>query len=106
MVETGSKVEMNFTSMIKKPSAFMPMVMSLAALATVLIHITLYGIAREGDEGSAAHIFQLLITAQVPIVAFYLFKWLPNHPRLALEVLALQVVAVLAAFAPVFYFNL
>ena len=97
---------MNLATMIRKPSAFLPPVMSCTALATVLIHIALYGIVREGDEGTAAHIFQLLITAQVPIVAFFSFKWLPRFPRPALETLALQIVALTAAFAPVYYFNL
>ena len=61
---------------------------------------------READEGAAAHIFQLLIVAQVPVGAFFAIKWLPQAPRQALLVLALQACAVLAAFAPVYYFNL
>ena len=92
--------------MLKKPSAFLPLAMSFAALAVVLIHIALFGITREGDEGTAAHIFQLLITAEVPVVAFFMFKWLPEFPQPALMTLALQFAAVLAALAPVFYFNL
>lgn len=97
---------MNLATMLRKPSAFLPLVMSIAALATVVIHIALYGIVREGDEGTAAHIFQLLISAEVPTVAFFIYKWLPRFPRPALETLTLQIVAVLAAFAPVYYFNL
>jgi hypothetical protein len=96
---------MKFSAMLKKPSAFIPVAMSLAALATVLIHIILFGIAREADEGSAAHIFQLLLIVQLPIVAFFAIKWLPRFPKLALLVLALQAAAGLAALAPVFYFN-
>lgn len=45
------------TSALKHPSAFVPLAMSLAALATVLFHIAVYGVAREADEGPAAHIF-------------------------------------------------
>jgi hypothetical protein len=80
--------------------------MSFAALATVLYHIAVFGAAHEADEGAAAHIFQLLLVAQVPVVAFFAFKWLPRRPGPALRVLGLQAVAVLAALAPVFFFNL
>jgi len=92
--------------MIKNPSAFLPLLMSLAALATVLTHIALFGIARETDEGTAAHIFQLLIIAEIPAIAFFTIKWLPKFPRSTLEMLALQFVALIAAFSPVYYFNL
>lgn len=97
---------MNFVEMLKKPGAFMPLAMSTAALATVLIHIALYGVIREGDEGTAAHIFQMLIIAEVPLAACFIFRWLPKFPRPVLEILALQIMAVLTAFAPVYYFNL
>jgi hypothetical protein len=97
---------MNLSTMLKQPSAFLPIAMSFAALVTVLTHIVMFGIAREADEGAAAHIFQLLMVAEVPIVAFFANKWLPQLPRQALQVLALQVSAALAALAPVFFLNL
>ena len=40
--------------------------------------------------------------AQVPAVAFFAMKWLPRSPSKALQVLALQGGAVLAAFAAVY----
>jgi len=97
---------MGFSTMMKRPSAFLPVAMSFAALATVLGHIIMFGVAREADEGTAAHIFQLLMVAQAPIVAFFAIKWLPRTPRQALQVLALQAGAALAALAPVFLLNL
>ncbi len=97
---------MNFPTMMKQPSAFLPVAMSAAALATVLVHIALFGIAREADEGTAAHIWQLLMAAQLPIMAFFAFKWLPRTTGQALLVLALQAAAALAALAPVFFLNL
>jgi hypothetical protein len=84
----------------RQPSAFIPIAMSIAALVTVLYHIALFGIARETDEGAAAHIWQLLMAGQVPVVAFYAVTWLPRAPRTALQVLALQVGAALAAWLP------
>ncbi len=97
---------MNFSTMMKEPSAFLPVAMSLAALATVLVHVAMFGAVREADEGTAAHIWQLLMIAQVPIIAFFAIKRLPRTPRQALQILALQAGAALAALAPVFFLNL
>ena len=94
------------SSPIKRPSGWLPIAMSSAALATVLIHIVRFGTAREADEGTAAHIWQILMAAQLPIIAFFAINWLPRSPQQALLVLALQAGAALAALAPVFYFNL
>jgi hypothetical protein len=90
-------------SRTRQPSAFIPIAMSIAALVTVLYHVAMFGIAREPDEGTAAHIWQLLMAGQVPVVAFYAVKWLPRAPRTALQVLALQVGAALLALAPVYW---
>lgn len=87
----------------RQPSAFIPIAMSIAALVTVLYHIAMFGIAREPDEGAAAHFWQLLMAGQVPVVAFYAVKWLPRTPRTALQVLAVQAGAALAALAPVYW---
>jgi hypothetical protein len=96
---------MNLSTM-KKPSAWLPISMSLAALALVLVHVALFGAAREADEGTAAHLWQMLMAGQVPIVAFFAIKWLPQTPRQALLILALQAGAALTAMAPVFLLNL
>ena len=88
--------------MMRKPSAFLPVAMSLTALALVIGHILLIGTARQADEGAEAHLWQLLMAAQVPVIGFFAVRWLPRAPRLALGVLALQVGAALAALAPVF----
>ncbi len=87
----------------RRPSAFMPVAMSIAALVTVLYHIAMSGIARETDEGAAAHIWQLLMAGQIPVVAFHAVKWLPRAPGTALQILAVQVIAALAALAPVYW---
>jgi hypothetical protein len=93
-------------SLIKQPSALIPVALSLAALATVLFHIAIFGVAREADEGTAAHIWQLLMAGQVPVVAFHAVKWLPQAPKRALQVLGVQVGAALAALAPVYWLGL
>ena len=89
-------------SPIKHPSAWLPLAMSLGALALVLGHAAMFGIVHEADEGTPAHIFQLLMIGQVPLVAYFALKWLPRVPGQALLVLALQAGAVLAAMAAVY----
>ena len=88
--------------MLKHPSALLPVAMSAGALTTVLLFLGLHGPAPQPDEGAAAHIWQLLMAAQIPIVLFFAIKWLPRSPRQAVPILALQVGAALAAMAPVF----
>jgi hypothetical protein len=95
---------MNAT-LLRRPSALLPVVMSLAALATVMAYATMFGTARQADEGTAAHIWQLLMAGQLPVVAFFAIKWLPAEPRQAVLVLALQVGAALAALFPVWWFQ-
>ena len=58
------------------------------------------GVVHQADEGTEAHIWQLLMAGQVPIVGFFAIKWLPRAPRKTLPVLALQVGAALASMAP------
>ena len=93
-------------SLSRKPSAFVPMVMSLIALAIVLVHILAFGVVRVADEGPTAHIWQLLMARQVPILAYFLIRWLPRVPQHALFVLALQIGAALAAMTPVYFLGL
>ncbi len=90
-------------SSLNKPSAFLPILMSLSSLGLVLLHFARYGNVHEEDEGTSAHIFQILMVAQVPIIAFFAIKWLPENPREALKILALQSIAIIAAFAGVFF---
>jgi hypothetical protein len=96
----------SFGAMIKRPSAFLPVAMSLTALTLVLGHVAMFGAVREADEGTTAHLWQLLMAGQMPVLAFFAIKWLPRAPRQTLYVLALQAGAVLASIAPVLYFNL
>ena len=90
-------------SPIKQPSALLPVAMSLAALAVVLAHAALYGVVHEADEGTAAHLFQILMAAQAPVVLYFAVKWLPQAPGRALRVLGLQAGAAAAAFAAVYW---
>jgi hypothetical protein len=90
---------------MRRPSAFLPVAMSLGALAVVLIYLALHGPAPQPDEGAAAHIWQLLMAGQVPIVLFFAIRWVPEKPREAVPILLLQAGAALAAMAPVFFLH-
>ena len=92
--------------LLNQPSAFLPIAMSVAALAVVVVHIAIFGTVRETDEGTAARVWQLLMAGQAPVVVFFAVKWLPKAPGPAFRVLALQAIAILAACAPVYYFKL
>ena len=93
------------SSILKRPSAWLPLAMSFAALAMVIGYVAMFGTARQADEGAAAHTWQLLMAAQIPVILFFAVKWLPRTPRQALPILALQGGAVLAALAPVYFLN-
>jgi hypothetical protein len=92
-------------SALRQPTAILPIAMSLAALAVIAGHIAVSGIARQADEGTAAHLWQLLMAGQLPVIALFAVMWLPRAPRQALLVLALQLAAGIAAAAPVFLLN-
>jgi len=86
--------------MIKKPSAFLPLAMSPTALsllgAAYMVGVASGhgGLIREPDEGAVAHLWQLLMAGQLPVLAFFAIKRLPRAPKQVLLVLALQVAAV------------
>ncbi|HSS26988.1 MAG TPA: hypothetical protein VLL50_03490 [Usitatibacter sp.] len=88
-------------SPFKDALGWAPIALALAALILVLSYVALFGIPRETDEGTAAHVWQLLMAAQVPLVVIFALKWLPKRPRAALAFIGLQAAAALAAMAPV-----
>jgi hypothetical protein len=65
-------------------SALLPLVMSLAGLALIFGHVATSGGVRETDEGSAAHLWQLLMAVQLPVVGFFAITWLPRAPGVRL----------------------
>jgi hypothetical protein len=68
----------NLPNTLKHPSAFLPIAMSLLAVGVVLTHIALFGTARQADGGTAAHLWQLLMAGQLPIIIFFAIRWLPQ----------------------------
>jgi hypothetical protein len=87
---------------LRLPSAWLPLAMSLAAVGLIVGQIATAGVARQADEGTAAHLWQLLMAGQLPVIAYFAIAWLPRVPRAAVVVLTLQAIAVIAATAPIF----
>ena len=79
---------------------------SVAGLAALMVYDAITGFLREPDEGTAAHLWQLLMAAQLPLGVFFAATWLPRAPRRAWAGLALQVAVVIANLAIVRSFDL
>lgn len=91
------------TAAFKRPTAFLPIAMSFAAIVAVLVHVVRFGPAPQPDEGATAHLWQLLMGCQVPVIAFFFLRWAAKELRASLVVFATQVTAALAALAPVYF---
>lgn len=83
----------------------LPVAISDFFIVLALRHVAIYGPGVEADEGTEAHLFQLLMPVQAVVVAYFKYAWLPKSPRLALGVLALQLAAAAAVIALVYWFE-
>lgn len=92
-------------NLLKRPTGFIPITMSLTALGIVIGYAAMFGVARQPDEGTAAHLWQLLMAGQLPLIAFFAIKWLPKAPKECALVLALQGAAAVSAMFPVWWFQ-
>ena len=104
--ETMQTYPGNVAVLVRKPSAIAPIVMSLCALAVVIIAVAVSGTKQQADEGAAAHLWQLLMAGQVPILAWFAFQWLKRDFKAGILVVALQVAAFIAALLPVWLLGL
>ena len=90
-----------------RASAILPIAMSFAALGVLVLALTVgFGRSPDADEGTAAHLWQLLLAGQLPVICYFFLRWLPVAPREGLMVLAAQLGVGLAAAAPVFLLHL
>jgi len=90
--------------LLKRPSAFVPLAISGAFLAALLTAFAQGRLARAPDEGTGAHLFQIVMPLQLLITLFFAATWLPRNTKPALGVLALQSCAAIGVLAIV-YFN-
>jgi hypothetical protein len=104
--ETMNTYPGNIAVLARKPSAIAPIVMSLAALGVVLIAIAMGAATPEPDENAGAHIWQLLMVGQLPLLAWFALRWLRNDLKAGLSIVGLQIAAFVAALLPVWYLGL
>jgi hypothetical protein len=103
-----ANLPMTVGSLMKRPDAFLPVAMSTTAFVMTLVAVLRYGAVSDpsSDEGAIAHLWQLLMAGQLPIILFFAIKWLPRAPRQALYVLAQQMGAAGVSSALVFFLGL
>ena len=97
---------MNF--ILKHPTAWIPIALSLAMIIYIFSLLMLNGIPKpdpNADEGTGAHLFQLWLVLEFFMISFFGIKWLPQAPKTAGIVLAVQILLVLVGCFPVFYFK-
>jgi hypothetical protein len=85
--------------LLRRPSAILPLVLSGAAIALVVAYVASHEVVRSEDEGAPARLFQLLLAAQLPLIAWFAATALPRAWRPALIVLGLQVLGGATAIA-------
>jgi hypothetical protein len=61
-------------SILKHPSAWVPIVIPFFFFAYIVMYITIFGIVREADEGTGAHLFQLWLALEPLMVGFFAIK--------------------------------
>lgn len=91
--------------LLKRPSAFLPLLMSSVVLAFIVAGVSAHGTLQQPDEGAGAHLFQILMPAQIPIIIFFALAWLPRDRVHAAQILALQCGVFASIFALVFAFH-
>lgn len=83
-------------------SGWVPVAMSAAAIALLVLALTTgWGKGPPGDEGAAAHLWQLLVGLQVPLILVFLATANWRRPLGIFAILGLQVLGLLVAMAPV-----
>ena len=91
-------------SLLKKPTGYLPLLMSAVALAGIFTYVAVAGIPENEpphDERAPARIFQLFMALQMVVIACFAVKWLPRAPRQATSVLLLHAAGVAAAIGTI-----
>ncbi len=86
---------------INRWSGRAPMVMSAAAMAVLVLSLTTGWGRGSGDEGAAAHSWQLLVGLQIPLILAFAATANWRQPRGPIAILGLQILGLLLAMAPV-----
>ena len=92
---------MTARALMRHPAGYLPVAMSVGALAMIVWYVAVHGVVRQTDEGLQAHAWQLLVAGQLPLIALFAVTWIPRAARPALIVLGVQAAALMVlAIAP------
>ncbi|MFN2460644.1 MAG: hypothetical protein ABR591_08160 [Candidatus Velthaea sp.] len=92
---------------INRLSAIAPLALSLTAFGVAVAAVlTGWGKGVAGDEGAGAHIFQLLVVAEVPFILIFVATAEWTRALHVLGTIALHCAGLVVAFAPVALFKL
>ena len=92
-------------SLLRSPFGVAPILMSIFCIGMILLHVARFGTLRQADEGTEAHLFQLLMALQVPLILLFAGKWWPSRRRETAVILSLQAFAALLAFLLLYLFE-
>jgi hypothetical protein len=87
-------------------AGLVPVACSLAAFALVVFALVAGWQTHQADEGAAAHLFQLLMVAQLPFIAAFILTADWRRMATPAGMLALQGAAIVLALSPVALFHL
>jgi len=84
---------------LNRVSAVLPPILSAAAVGLILFAMTTGWGQGKGDEGAAAHIFQIMMALQLPVIALFLATadWRVRRPILG--AVMVQIAAIGVVFA-------
>ena len=84
-------------------SAWIPLAIPVFMLLLAVRHVLLFGASREADEGTEAHLFQLLMPVAFVVAMWFAVTWIPRSPRSATAIFALQALAIASVFGFVYW---
>jgi len=94
------------SSLIKKPSAWFPILLSYAMLLILVLYLTnILHPDPTGDEGLGAHLFQIWLPLEIIMILYFSAKWLFKEFKQALPIFLTQIILVIAVCTPVFLFH-
>lgn len=91
---------------INRLTGWTPAIMSAAAFALIVVVLTTGWERDLKDEGAAAHVWQLLVLLQAPLILAFLATSNWDRKRRVFGIVALQVAGLALALAPVALFHL
>lgn len=91
------------SSPLRHWSGWLPIAIPVFLFLLGVRSVAINGFVRQADEGTEAHLFQLLMPVQLLVMGFFGLTWVPRSPRLALPVLALQLFAAATLLAALYW---